>query len=262
VPNSLAMSGIHPESPHAAATFSSEEDEIASRKTRLTQEEREAATSSRLIDLINIFFALVLGDSVARYSGVVSAPWHSNVPVLLALLTIYYTILRSYVAWHAAIVERRYRIYASVRTTELWRVYIDVTIVAVYAYMFIVSKPLEEHPGADVSGLFYAFPVMFLLYALWGQLRRAAWGPDDFKLRILFGFALLYALVALQYRFSIIDVNVSNTTGNVIGLVTALGLMASYRYVNFWQGAGDAVDRWHGIPHPRWPNLRTLRGEA
>lgn len=172
------------------------------------------------------------------------------------------TILRSYVAWHAAIVERRYRIYASVRTTELWRVYIDVTIVAVYAYMFIVAKPLEKHSGADISRLFYAFPVLFLLYALWGQLRRAAWGRDDFKIKILFVFALSFALLALQYRVDIIDIKVSNTISNVLGLGTALCLMASYRYVNFWQGAGDAVERWHGVPRPRWPKFRTLQDEA
>jgi hypothetical protein len=243
-------------SKHEAQCFADPVQELESTLDRETPEQTEAATSNHLIRLIDFFFALVLGQSIIRFAEPISSPFHSNVPTWLALVTIYYTVIRSFVAWHAAIETRRYRMLVeAVRTTELWRVYIDVAILALYSYMLLTAERLIDDPGANIQALLWAFPVLFLLYDLWGRFRRLAWGPDDFEPRILRLFGLLYTLLALAY--TVLPSNALSTgdqAGNVIALSIALILMILYRYINFWQEfPGRAKSR--GIPCPKLPRL-------
>lgn len=246
--------------PHSEKKFRNETDELESPLNRETQEQTEAATSSHLVRMIDFFFALVLGQGLLRYSDVIQAPFSANIPVWIALVLIYYTVVRSFVAWHAAIETRRYKMMSEVRTTELWRVYIDVLIVALYAYMLFSAEPLVNNTGADIHGLLWAFPLLFVLYALWGHLRRVAWGGDRFDLRVLRRFCVLYTLIAIAYTaLPSKTLSISDDQANVLVLSIALLLMALYRYINFSQG-DDRRARWiTGIPKPRIPNLRTRR---
>ena len=248
-------------SEHAASSFTTENEELESRLERETPEQAEAATSSHLVRMINFFFALVLGQGLLRFVDVVKEPFAADVPVWIALALIYYTVVRSFVAWHAAIETGRYKMLSKVRTTELWRVYIDVLIVAIYAYMLFSAEPLIEDGGADIHGLLSAFPVLFLLYGVWGHLRRVAWGDDGFKLKILMAFFAFYAALALGYTVTPSNTwSVSDETANKVVLGAALLAMGAYRYLNFWQESQDRV-RWPGkIPRPRIPNLRTWTG--
>ena len=246
-------------SAHAQERFASQRAELESVLDRSTEEATESEISRHLIRLIDIFFALVLGQGILRFDHVLSAPWDSNAPVLLALLAVYYTVIRSFLAWHGAIEDRRYRINVKDRRTmELWRVYIDVIIVALYAFLLVAIEPLQdptaasiqagdhfEGGGADISAFFFALPVLFGLYLIWGALRRRAWGEDEFKLRVLVGFGLSFLLVAVLYKLDL--GGISNMTRNIVGILVVLGLMSAYRYINFWQGRND-VKRWNGIP--------------
>lgn len=224
----------------------------------MTNERVEAATSGHLIQMVDILFALVLSQGIATFHD---APFGSNLPVWIVLATIYYTIVRSFVAWHEAIEERCYRILTpDSRTTELWRLYIDAFIVAVYAYMWFAAERLKSHGDTDIRRLLWAFPLLFLLYGLWGHLRHVAWGDDDFDFRILFVFGFAYVLLASMYtigrsKTSVLD----SSTANSIVLGVAFFLMFFYRSINFWQG-----DRYKnrarrfGLPRPQLPRLRTL----
>jgi len=251
--------GVHPESPHAAADFDNEQSEIASTLDRATAEEAEVHTSGHLVRMIDFFFALVLGQGILRYHQVVTAPFQSNGVVILALVTIYYTVIRSFVAWHTAIEQRRYRINTTdVRTIELWRLYIDALIVAVYAYMVLCAEPLINDGGASIEALLWGFPLLFLLYLAWGLLRRAAWGPDEFEFDFLILFGGLYAFVAEIYSLAPYGLlERDRSTVNGIFLSICLLLMFLYRYINFWQGYPDKP-RWLGLPKPRIPSLGTL----
>jgi hypothetical protein len=226
---------------------------------RMTPEQNEVATSSHLIRLIDFFFALVLGQGILQFAEVFESPFQANATVWLGLLTVYYTVIRSFLAWHAAIEARRYRMLVEkVRTGELWRVYIDVAIVALYSYMLFGVKPLIEDPGASLSGLLWAFPVLFLLYLLWGILRNYAWGIEEFEPLFLVGFGIAYAVLALGYTYLPVGtLGFGGDAGNLIALVLALALMVFYRYINFWQESRGGLDwersRWRGIPRPRRP---------
>lgn len=243
----------HPISKHAEKTFESQEDELSSRLDRSTLEHSEAATAGHLIDLIDVFFALVLGGGILKFSRTFSAPWDSNLPAILALGVIYYTVIRSYLGWHQAVETRRYRIIAKgAKTTELWRVYIDVLIVTVYAYMLLVAQPLQHHPGADIAPLLFAFPVIFALYWVWGYLRQVAWGRDDYTAWVLVGFGALCAAVAFGYRFSPLHISASRAVANDICLVATWLLMIIYRMINFSQSGLSKAMKWS----PHLPSLK------
>jgi hypothetical protein len=207
--------------------------------------------------MIDFFFALVLGQGILRFDEVIQAPLDANLQVWIALVAIYYTVVRSFVAWHAAIETRRYKIGGDERTTELWRVYIDVLIVAVYAFMLFSAEPLIATPGADIRGLFWAFPLLFLLYGAWGYFRRIAWGPDEFMLPMLVLFFVLYVAVALAYTTAMPGMSSCDSElVNLIALGVVLALMGLYRYINFWQGDNGRA-RWFGmLPRPQLPKLR------
>lgn len=227
----------HPQAPHAEAEFQDERSALESPLARLTLEDEEAATSNHVIRMIDFFFAFVLSQGVLRFRDTVAAPWDAPLPALLALLTLLYVVVRSFIGWHMAIEERRYRLYSShVRTTELWRVYIDVAIVLLYAYFLNNAVGLQTHPGHDIAPLLWGFPLLFALYAAWGKLRRVAWGPDDFQLKVLRTFCLAYMALAAIYSFAPTPFEMSRALGNDLALSSALALMVAYRGINFWQG--------------------------
>jgi hypothetical protein len=257
---SVQIDGLKSE--HEKATFDTAHAERNSRLDRLTPEQHEAATSGHVVRMIDFFFALALVQGILLFRGTVAAPWHSNVPAVLALGLIFYTVIRSFVGWHAAIEERRYRLFTpAVRTTELWRVYIDVLIVVVYAYLLLAAKPLQDDVGHDLTRLLWGFPLLFALYACWGQFRRAAWGPDNFSLSTLGCFGVAFVGLALAYQLNPFGFHGSEATGNVIALVAAGALMATYRYLNWWQ-LDTEIARWHGLPKPKIPSVRALGEES
>ena len=220
-------------------------------------EQTEIGTSNYLVGMIDIFFALVVGQGVFVFQTAISQPFSATLQAWLAMVLIYYTVIRSFVAWHSAIEAGWYRMSSDRRTTELWRLYVDVLIVALYAYMFIAAEPLTKEEGSDLSGLFWAFPVLFALYWLWGCFRRAAWGEDDFDFRVLLLFGILYVILAAFYALLPSEtLGVGEGTGNNLALAAALALMALYRYVNFWQGTSGRSMWFWKVPKPRIPPLR------
>lgn len=248
----------HPKSPHAEAGFGDERSELESPLPRLTLEQQEVATSSHVVRMIDFFFAFVLGQGVLRFRETVTAPWEATIPALLALLTLLYVVVRSFIGWHMAIEERRYRLYStSVRTTELWRVYIDIAIVLMYAYLLNNAVALQSEPGHDLAPVLWGFPVLFVLYAAWGKLRRVAWGKDEFKLKVLRAFFLAYVGLAAAYSFGPVPFEISREFANSLALAAALLLMIWYRWINFWQGVPGRPTKWI-----RWPSLKPLEHGA
>ena len=220
-------------------------------------ERLEIDTSNYLVGMIDIFFALVVGQGVLVFQTAIAQPFSASPQVWLALMLIYYTVIRSFVAWHSAIEAGWYRMSSDRRTTELWRLYVDVLIVALYAYMFIAAEPLMKEEGSNLGGLFWAFPVLFALYWLWGCFRRVAWGEDEFDFWVLLLFGVLYAALAAFYvLLPSGTLGIGEETGNTLALATALALMALYRYVNFWQGTSGRSMWFWKVPKPRIPPLR------
>jgi hypothetical protein len=249
------------ESQHSQAKFENDVAELESPLDRATPEEQEVDISGHLVRLIDFFFGLVIAQGVLRFDTVFRAPWDANPQVLLALFVIYYTVVRSFIAWHSAIEQWRYRVLVPknrIRTVELWRVYVDILIVIVYAFLLLAAEPLAHDGGADISAFLFGFPTLFVLYALWGRLRRIAWGgsKDPFNFWYLALFGSLAFTIAVVYRLNP-DVGISEALGNAIAIGCVGLVMVFYRFINFWQGElyRDAIPRWHGIPLPKLPKL-------
>jgi succinate-acetate transporter protein len=229
------------------------------------EDPEEATTSDHLVQMVDILFALVLGQGVATFHNVVVPHFTGNLPVLIAVVAIYFTIVRSFVAWHEAMAECRYRILTlRCRTTELWRLYIDALIVALYAYMWFATTPLKSNSATDIHRLLWAFPLLFLMYGVWGQLRRVAWGDDKFSFIILGCFGVSYLLLAIAYTITRSKTTaLDSTTANSSVLALVLFLMLSYRYINFWQGGRygtrTRTRRFKFLPRPQLPVVRALK---
>lgn len=225
----------------------------------------EKAMSKHLVQMIDIFFALVLGQGIVRYANVLASPFNSNLTVCIALLAIYYTVVRSFVAWHFALEYRHYKISTvETRTTELWRVYVDGLIVVMYAYLLLAAEPLKSHSSADIRRLLWGFPVLFVLYCIWGLLLRASWGKDEFDLGILGAFCAIYVIIAAGYTVALWGKpSIVGEHANAIVLTIVFALMILYRYINFWQGYDDRQRaRWHCFPRPRRPHFRALASRS
>jgi hypothetical protein len=205
---------------------------LASASTRQTPKDVETQISSHLVRMIDFIFALVLGQGLLRFHSVVKDPFSANLQVVLALVLIYYTVVRSFIAWHISVETGHYKIASDERKTELLRVFMDLFVVVLYAYMLFAAEPLRDHPRSDIDALLLAFPMVFVLYLAWEVLRRMAWSEsDDAELWVLGGFAVLYGM--LLWAYGCLPSGIDPEMRNSAVLAVALVLMAAYRLISF-----------------------------
>jgi hypothetical protein len=194
--------------------------------------------SSRVVGLIDLLFALVLTLPVLTSQAVLRAPWHSNVPVVLAIVLGYYVVIRSFIDWHIAMEDAPYWIRTSPkRSWELWRVYVDCAIVMAYVLLFLSAQSLAEHPRSDVGEYLLLFAVIFALYITWGQLRRMSYEKQhEFRWQTLatalVGFVAIWGAYRLE-RDHVHWLSAHPETRNIVAIALAFALYASYRRRNW-----------------------------
>ena len=204
--------------------------ESASLPAERTEAQAEPDVSSHLVRMIDFFFALVLGQGLLRFEDVVKDPFSANPEVWIALVLIYYTVIRSFIAWHVSIERGHYRIASDHKLTEHCRVYIDAIIVVLYAFMLFSAEPLMNDSKSDIGSLLLAFPILFLLYVAWGLLRGVAWSGNALGLKILFCFGGLYVVLLCAYEFA--PLPFGDAAANAVAMLVALLLMVVYRCVD------------------------------
>jgi hypothetical protein len=212
--------------------------------------ESENKISARLVELIDVLFALVIVEGALFYRPLLAAHGHRNAPAVIALALIIYTVVRSFVDWHTSMEFTPYQIITSkkckpiqrmgstleVRTLELWRLYVDFLIVASYSVLLLRAHVLLDEPGAGLRFLFWGFPAVFLLYLLWGRLLGRACGGRQFNKGLLFRVFLAATLLAIAYNVTYDEGWLAGhgTTRNVIALLLEALIMIVYRFYN-WQ---------------------------
>jgi cation transport ATPase len=194
--------------------------------------------SQRLVDLIDILFALVLGLPVLIGEDVFLHPGSHGAPVMLAYITGYYVVVRSYVDWHIAMEDAPYWIRTSAgRTWELRRVYVDFLIVIAYVMMFLSTRPLLKSPGADIGLFLSVVAVIPVLYLAWGALRRMAYGGGhEYLARTMTKAAVALFAVWGAYRFSREHgswLGGHGTLRNDIAITVSLIIVLAYRRANW-----------------------------
>jgi hypothetical protein len=190
--------------------------------------------SDHLVRGVDFLFALTLGQGILLYRAFWTDPLHPQyAPVALALCSVYATTVLSFIDWHLAMEQRPYLVTwdldYSERLRERLRVFIDLIIVILYAYLLINATVLIDHPGHSLSSFLIGFPLIFVFYTVWGVLRRNRY-PKASKSTpwVLAGFAVVFGAIYAVYAAT----NSSGKAGNEVVLAIVIGTVFLYRLIN------------------------------
>jgi hypothetical protein len=189
------------------------------------------------VGIIDVLLALVLVEGAVFYRHVFTAPSSANAPVVVAMVLIYYTAIRSFMDWHLAMEEMRYRVLTNGhRRPELLRVFLDFAIMASYSLLLLRAHVLIDKPGANLLAIAIIYPAVYFLYMVWGELLRLAHGHagKEFKRALLFfatvvALALLFGYIAGRANGWIFT---NHRDFNVLFLAAELLLVIVYREMN------------------------------
>jgi hypothetical protein len=127
-----------------------------------------------------------------------------------------------------------------IEVSERWRLYSDIAVVIVYAYVLFQIRPLVNHPDADIRYLLLGYPFVFVLYLGSGYLRIARYGQEASKIPPILLFLAIFVLVLVLYivlrdRLSEDWLNwLSKYWLNWAFLILTLGAMGGYRWFRRW----------------------------
>src|SRR5437867_1539844 len=97
--------------------------------------------SDQLVRLVQVFFALVLAQSLVLFRSALLHPFnYDNRIAVLALGCVFYTTVASWIDWHVAMARRP---YDTRQLPERFRVYADVGISMLYAYLLFTIEPCQ-----------------------------------------------------------------------------------------------------------------------
>lgn len=153
--------------------------------------------SDNLVRLVQFVFSLVLVQGLLLFREDLLDPLQGkNTTALVALFGVYITTILSWMDWHVTMYRNQYVVAEAL---EKLRLFIDLMIVAAYAYLLFTAHALLGRPRGDLLPHLAGYVIVFLLYALAGVIRRIKHGPKATRLTaILVGWAL-FAVLWLAY---------------------------------------------------------------
>jgi hypothetical protein len=201
-------------------------------------ESRQRDISRQLMVLIDVLYALVLVGGAEAYRALFTKGDEFEhlslfLPVVLALVLIYFTTIQSFIDYHLSAEDQPYQFLdKGKRRTDLKRFYYDVVIVGLYSFLLLKSHVLLAQPGADLTPVFWTLPAIFLLFIRWGKLRQktAAENNQSYRVALLRFCGALFAILALVYTLTS-----NGWIGNSEFLAIALLIMVFYRWANWRQ---------------------------
>lgn len=192
--------------------------------------------SDQLVRLVQVVFALVIGQSLLLYRSVVLNPFANNSIASLALVTIYISAILSWIDWHTTMEANPYNLSASYRFrwTEELRVGMDLLVVTLYAYVLFSVSNFEGRPGASIQWYLLGFVLIFASYLGSGILRLVTHGRLASRPKPIIEFGGLYLLLFIIYLVLIDNwlktSSLARTWLNGSALILSLVLMLLYRY--------------------------------
>jgi hypothetical protein len=200
---------------------------------------RQLELSRQLTRLVDVLYALVLVQGAVYYRTLFTIEHEFAhpprfLPVSVALILIYFMTIQSFVDYHLASEDQPYQLLTTAnRRYDLWRFYLDIVIVGSYSFLLLKCHVLILSPSADLAPVFGALALIFLLYILWGTLRRASSlsrrsQPYSNRLLVLiFGSYLLLTLIYTQIT--------ADWVTNLVFVAISLALVVLYRWINWSQ---------------------------
>jgi hypothetical protein len=198
---------------------------------------RQRDLSRQLIVLVDVLYALVLVGGAEAYRSLFTMGGEFQdvsrfLPVVLALILIYFTTIHSFIDYHLASEDQPYQFLDRLRRRiDLGRFYLDILIVGLYSFALLKSHVLLDSPGADLTPVLFTFPGIFLLFIIWGALRaQTAEGKQPYSPRLLYLIWAIYFLLAVAYACTS-----NGWIGNAEFLGAAILIMLFYRWMNWRQ---------------------------
>ncbi len=190
--------------------------------------------SDHLVRGVDFLFALTLGQGVLLFRAFWTDPLHLRyAPVALALGAVYITTFLSFIDWHLAMEQRPYLVTWDItygeRLRERLRVFIDLIIVILYAYLLVNATVLIDDPGHSVSHFLIGFPLIFVFYTVWGLLRRNRYPAASTRtLWVLGSFTVVFVAIYAVYTAT----RSSGKASNEIVLAVVIAAVLLYRVIN------------------------------
>ena len=182
--------------------------------------------SDQLVRLVQVFFALVLGQSLVVFNRVLLDPLAYGLAAV-AWVSVFYTIVASWIDWHVVMARRP---YDTRQTVDRFRIYSDVGIAVLYAYLLFTIEPLITDPGATLFHHLLGYPLVFSLYLVSGLLRRWVHGKKASRPLPMICAGILYVGVMVGYCIVRSRDHLSDETVNAIAIAATFLLMFGYRW--------------------------------
>lgn len=202
----------------------------------------ERHLSNKAVLIIQIVFAVVLGESLVILKDVVTRPFTDGHSVaFFALASVYLTTIWSWIDWHELVERMPYKLMTEsqlvlpewrikVKNFERGRILSDVLIVGAYAYLALTIIPIAASYSANISSHLAGYSIVYVLYYFAGVLRRIVYGKRASRLLVHFsGFVLSFGIFFMyQLAFSSMTPKWSVNAG---ALLAVLFVTLWYRFV-------------------------------
>jgi len=200
----------------------------------------ERHLSDQLVALVRVVFALVIAQSLTSYQDIVTAPFSGKRWLAtMAVIAVYVTATLSWIDWHVSMETNWYDVRNTKRGTKIaerLRVYADLVIVMLYAYLLFRIKSFETTPDANIFWFVFGFPLVFGMYVVSGLLRQAAHGAVASRPGVNIAFTVIFGVIAAFYSVvrDFLHASGSLQRLNAIWIVLLLVATAVYRLFRFW----------------------------
>jgi hypothetical protein len=194
--------------------------------------------SDHLVRLVQILFGVVAGQSLVLYRDVLTSPFHeSRIAAALALASVYVMIVWSWIDWNTTMELRPYDFRRPAATpvgrfveqSERFRLYSDLTIVTVYAYVLFQVAPLVGDPRADIRYLLLGYPIVFALYLTSGVLRIVRHGSKASNVPPILWYLAVFLGIWIGY-VALRRTAFSDFALNCIALIATVIATRAYRW--------------------------------
>ena len=182
--------------------------------------------SDQLVRLVQVFFALVLGQSLVVFNDVLLDPLAHGLAAF-AWGSVFYTIVASWIDWHVVMARRP---YDTRQPIERFRIYSDVSIAVLYAYLLFTIEALITDPSVTLYYHLIGYPLVFGLYLASGLLRLWVHGKKASKPLPMVCTGVLYIGVLLGYGAVRSRSYFNEETLNAIAISITFLLMFGYRW--------------------------------
>ncbi len=201
--------------------------------------EDELRLSNRTVVMVQVLFAVALGQSLIILKDVVTAPL-KHPTAFVALSIVYMTTIWSWIDWHGLMQEMPYQLLSNktvhffksqiaVKHFERFRILPDVLIVAMYVYLALTIIPFASNSYGNMLYHLLGYLIIFGLYIVAGLMRRTVYGRHASRVYVHFVALMLTGVVCFDYWLL---VGKGNTTIwlNILTLLLTMSIMLWYRF--------------------------------